>query len=138
VLTAENAARIWTAALGRMSGMVVEQAKEFDRVTLSPPNRLVVSFKPRLAFAKSICDRPEQAPRFEQALTEVTGQAVSVSFVVEEDEAAGVAQPGGDQPRPVSPRQRLLEVARHPMIRRAGELFGAQPMRLDEPSNQEY
>jgi hypothetical protein len=37
----------------------------------------------------------------------------------------------------VSPYQRLMEITKHPMVQRAGELFGAQPLRVDDRSNRE-
>lgn len=134
-LTTENAAEVWTRALATISGMVVEQAKQFDHVAVSAPDHLVISFKPVYALAKSFCERADQVARLERALAEVTGRAVRVSFSVEEDpgggEPAGSARPGA--PRTARTHQRLLEVAKHPLIRRAGELFGAQPVRVDPP-----
>ena len=130
-LTPENAVGIWTRTLAGMSGMVIEQAKQFDRVELCRPNHLVIFIKPEYAFAKSSCERPEHVARFQQALAEVTGQEVRVEFRVQE--APGGAAAAAPPSRPVSPHQRLTEVAQHPMIRRASELFGAQPVRVDEP-----
>ncbi|MHC4175959.1 MAG: DNA polymerase III subunit gamma/tau [Planctomycetota bacterium] len=134
-LTPENAAGIWTRALAAASGMVVEQARQFDRVAVSGPDRLVISFKPEYALAKSFCERPEQLARLEEALAEVAGRPVRVSLAVDE-EGAGAGEPA-ESARQGSPHQRLLEVASHPMIRRAEELFGAQPVRVDEPPDQE-
>jgi hypothetical protein len=37
-----------------------------------------------------------------------------------------------EAPRAVSPRQRLIEAAQHPLVQRAGELFGATPVKVDE------
>jgi DNA polymerase-3 subunit gamma/tau len=135
-LTEENATEVWTAALARLSGMVVDQAQQFDRATVSPPNRLVVSFKSRYALARSSCERPDQVARFEKALAEVTGQPVRVQFVLDEDEAPS-SETAAEPARPVLPHQRLLAASEHPMVRRAGELFGAQPTRVDDPPNPE-
>ncbi|OHB65979.1 MAG: DNA polymerase III, subunit gamma and tau [Planctomycetes bacterium RBG_13_63_9] len=135
-LTPASAEEAWTRALERMSGMVVEQAKEFQRVTFAEPDSLVIHFKPRYALAKSSCERPDQVARFERALAEVTGRQVRVRFVVQEDEA-GASEPAGTSARTASSHQRLLEAMNHPMICRAGELFGAQPIRVDAPPSQE-
>ena len=135
-LQPENAAEIWSRALSKMSGMVVEQAKEFDRAALAAPNRLVISFKSRYALAKSSCERSEQVARFEGALAAVTGRVVRVSFAVTEDEPDAAQRLSAGPARPVSPHQRLLEAVENPMIRRAGELFGAQPTRVDNPPKQ--
>ena len=94
--------------------MVVEQAKRFHRVEVVPPSRLVVSFKPAYALAKSTCQRPEQVARFERAVAEVTGQRVAVEFIVLEETAAEPA-PAKRPP----PYQRLIEAAKNPLVSRA-------------------
>ena len=132
-LTPENAVEIWSLALGKMSGMVVDHAKQFDRVEASSANRLAVTFKPGYALAKSYCERPGQVARFEQVLAEVTGQPVRVSFSVAEDVPAAKAVESESAPT-ISPHQRLMEASMNPMIQRATELFGAQPTRVDPPS----
>jgi len=133
-LSAENAAEVWALALEAMSGMVVEQAKQFDRVALASPDRLVVTFKPRYALAKSSCERPEHLGRFEEAVAEVTGQRVRVEFTLDETSEEGDAAPSAPARR-APPQERLREVVDHPMVRRAAELFGAQPTRVDDPPN---
>jgi len=135
-LTPENVTEIWDRALSKMSGMVVDQARQFDQITLAAPDRLVISFKPRYALAKSSCERSEVVSRFERALAEVTGRQVRVSFTVDEDES-DESEPAAKPARTNSPHQRLLEVVKHPMVRRAGELFGAQPTRVDDPPSRE-
>jgi len=135
-ISEENAAEVWTRALARMSGMAVEQAREFDHVAVPAPNRLAIVFKERYALAKAACERPDQTARFEKALAEVAGQAVHVEFRLQERESAP-SQPEDDGPRSVSPHQRMLEVVKNPMIHRANELFGAQPIRVDDPPRQE-
>jgi DNA polymerase-3 subunit gamma/tau len=133
-LTAANAMELWNRVVSGVSGLAAEYAKEFDRVTLADPTHLVVSFRPGYALAKTFCQRPEQLARFEQALAELTGQRIRLEFTVQEEtiEGGAVAAPV----RQVSPQQRLREVYEHPMIRRAGELFGAQPLRVDDPTSE--
>ena len=96
------------------------------------PDRLVISFKPGYAVAKSFCERPEQVARFEQALAETTGRRIRVEFIIdaEESSAGTVATPA----KSVSQHQLMLEVSKHPMIQRAAELFGATPSHVDPPS----
>ncbi len=133
-LSEEAATEIWTEALAKLSGMVVEQAKQFERVSLVSPNRLAIRFKAGYAFARSLCERPENVRRFEQALSEVTGQPVSVSFAVGEEES-GAAE-AASAVRPPSTQEQLREVAEHPMIHRAGELFGARPLDVKSPKRE--
>ncbi|HUT08980.1 MAG TPA: DNA polymerase III subunit gamma/tau [Thermoguttaceae bacterium] len=133
-ITPENAVEIWNRVLSKMSGMVVDQAKEFDQVTLDEPGHLVVTFKPMYYdLAKSRLERPEVLSQFQRALAEVTGARVRVSFAVSEEESGEAPPAAASAPRS-SPQQRLLEIAKHPMVHRAGELFGAEPTKVDPPN----
>jgi len=131
--SAPEAAEAWHAALERLSGILVDHARRFRHVHWSDATRLVISFEPRYAVAKDFCERPEQARRLEKALAAVVGRPVRVEFRLEE---ASVGEQAA-KPRAVSPRQQLLQVAKHPLIQRAGELFGAQPVHIDEPPEKE-
>jgi len=130
-LTPENAAGIWTEALSRLSGLAGRHAQDYARLAIPAPNRLVVSFKPAYTLSKSICERPDQVAKVEQALADLTGEAVRVKFDLLEEEA-DQAEPARS-PRAASPQQRMMEISRHPMIRRAAELFDAKPIRVDDP-----
>jgi len=133
-LTPENAAEVWTEALGRVSGLAVEHARQFDRIAISAPNRLVIHLKPGYTLAKSVCERPDQLAKFEKALAEVTGRPVRVEFALSEEESG---PDRAERPSPqVSPQQRLMEVAQRPIMRRASDLFGVQPIRVDPPEQE--
>ncbi|MCR4411982.1 MAG: DNA polymerase III subunit gamma/tau [Thermoguttaceae bacterium] len=129
-LSAENATEIWSRVLASLPGFGAEHAKHFARVVVTGPNRLAVSFRPAYTFSKTVCERPEQKAKFEQALAELTGQRITVEFTLLEDAPAASEKA---TPRVVPPHQRMLQVAQHPMVRRAAELFGARPVRVDDP-----
>jgi hypothetical protein len=78
-----------------------------------------------------MCERPEQLAKFEQILLELTGQRVRVQFTLAAEEPR--TEKAAPPVRAVSPQVRMMEVAQHPMIQRAGELFGAKPTRVDDP-----
>jgi hypothetical protein len=134
-ITAENAAEIWIAAISQISGMAAEQARQYDRAEVSRPNHLVISFKPGYALAKSVCEKPEQLAKFKAALANVTGAKVGLEFRL--SETPGDERRPAAAPKSESPHQKLMEVTKHPMVHRAGELFGAQPMRVDDPPKRE-
>ncbi len=132
-LTPENAMELWNRAIGNVSGMVADHARQFHAVAISAPNTLVISFRPEYAMPKSMCER--QASRFEQALAEVTGQTVRLQFIVEE--SGGSAGASSSPPvRAVSQHQLVMQVAKHPMVRQAAELFGATPVKVEPPSRE--
>ena len=131
LLDTANAAETWRRAIEKISGMAADSAKKFSRLEVSGINRLTIFFAAEHAFFKTACQRPEQVARFEQALKDVTGQAIRVDFKLLE--AAPQTATAESPARPVaSPHQRLMEVAGHPLVRRASELFGAQPTAVEE------
>jgi DNA polymerase-3 subunit gamma/tau len=129
VLSPSTAAEVWKQALLRLSGFIVDHARQFQSLAVPSANRLVVCFKPDNAFGRSTCQRPENAGRIEDALAEVTGQPVRVEFALAEAPAAAAAP----QASPVPAHLKVLQAAKNPLVRLAGELFGAQPIRVDDP-----
>lgn len=132
-LTPKNGVEIWNLALGRLTGMVAEQAKQFDSIAIPAPDRLVIRFKPGYAIFKNTCERPEQVARFEQALLAVTGQRIRVEFGLSADEPGDPSPAETAAARTVSPHQRRLEMMQNPLVHRATELFGAQIVEVVDP-----
>jgi hypothetical protein len=110
---------------------VGEHARHFANAAIRAPNHLVIGFAEEYTFSKSICDTPEQRGKFERVLAELTGQRVRLEFEALNNQES----PQGEAPaaRAKSVMQRRAEVAEHPMVRRAMELFGAFPERVEEP-----
>ncbi|MHC4401094.1 MAG: DNA polymerase III subunit gamma/tau [Planctomycetota bacterium] len=130
-LTPENAEQIWNQVLATLTSLAARHAKDYDHVATPAPNHLVISFKPAYTLAKSFCERPDQAAKFEQTLADLVGKPVKVQFALLEDDSDPTPEAAGE--RDVSPHQQLERIAQHPMIRRAEELFGAHPTRVDPP-----
>ena len=76
-----------------------------------------------------------QLAKFQKALAEVTGQTIQLEFQVQGD--AGKPESDKRAARTPNPQQRLLEIVKNPMVHRASELFGAQPIRVDDPPDAE-
>jgi DNA polymerase-3 subunit gamma/tau len=127
----ENAREIWTQVAAKTPGLVGEHARHFANAAIRAPNHLVIGFAEEYTFSKSICDTPEQRGKFERVLAELTGQRVRLEFEALNNQES----PQGEAPaaRAKSVMQRRAEVAEHPMVRRAMELFGAFPERVEEP-----
>jgi DNA polymerase-3 subunit gamma/tau len=130
-LNDETAETIWKQALANLSDLLAEHASHSESVTSSGPGRLAVTFRAKYNSCKVFCERPEQLAKLENVLAEVAGSPIQVDFFVIEDERG---TPDAMR-RAVPQRQRLAEKAEHPMIRRAGELFDAHPVRIEEPGN---
>lgn len=129
-LSSDNATEVWSRVIAGVPGFAADNARQFARVTLASPNRLVVAFRPAYTVAKEFCEQPEQKAKFEEVLADLTGQLVSLEFALLHEEVAG--DRGATRPT-LPPHQRLLQAAQHPMVRRASELLGARPVRVDDP-----
>lgn len=128
-ITPSTAAAVWRQAIGLIEDMTADYAGKSDRIAISAPNRLVVSFKSSYTLHKESCEKPERKARIEQALQQVTGQPIHVEFEVIPDERGSAAQA-----KPVqSLRQRMREQEKHPMVKEAIEIFEAEITRLEEP-----
>jgi DNA polymerase III subunit gamma/tau len=130
-LTPETAMSLWNQAIGKVAGMVADHARRFHAVAITAPNSLAISFKAEYAMPKSLCER--HAARFEQALAEVTGQRIRLQFILEQDGGAAGAT-SSHSVRSVSQHQLVMEIAKHPMVQQAAELFGATPVKVEPPS----
>ena len=128
--TSSEAETIWSQVLSELGDMLAEMAR-FASVAIPAPNRLVASFPEKYTSCKTYCERPENVTKLEQALARSTGGRMRVEF--------GLLPDGRDSTeaqtarRTVTPQQRLLEKAEHPLVRRAVELFGGFPVKVEEP-----
>jgi len=123
-LTDESAAELWKQAILEVSETVASSAAHAERITAGGENQLVASFPASHGFFRDVCERPENRQRIEQALAQVHGGAVRLSFDIHAD-ASEPAAPV--RPPHASRRQQLAEVAERPFVRRAMELFDVPP-----------
>lgn len=127
-LTGETVDALWRQAIGRLSGLLAENASLCDSVAVPGAGRLAATFRAKYTSCKAFCERGEQLSNLQRALAEVAGRPVKVEFIVVADEP-----PAAGARRAVGHRQRMAEKADHPMIRRAAELFEARLLSVDEP-----
>jgi DNA polymerase III subunit gamma/tau len=132
-LNDEAATAIWKQALESLSGLLFDFASTYERAAISAPNKLVISFPGRYNQAKLFCERPEQFPELERAVAEAAGRPLRLEFVSLPEEKVSPPKRANSRPT-LEQRQRTAAKAEHPMVRRAVELFGAEVVRIDEPT----
>ncbi|REK10307.1 MAG: DNA polymerase III subunit gamma/tau [Planctomycetota bacterium] len=128
-LTPESVADVWKEALAGLSGLLADNASLCQSVSLGAGGRLVATFGAKYTSCKAFCERPEQLSTLSRALSDVAGKPVNVEFHLAADEPSAARQ----KSRPVGHRQRLAEMAEHPMVRKATELFDARLVNIEEP-----
>jgi len=136
VLTAVTAPQLWKQVIATLSDIIAENARRYERVAISAPNRLVVSFQAKYTSHKAFCERPEQLAKLEKALLDLTGMPIRLEFSLIGGDLHGPSETASDRPaRPpqTSTRQRLAERETHPLVKRAIELFDARAIGLEEP-----
>ncbi len=127
-LTTESAKSIWRQAIDSIGDMTADFASHYDSIAISAPNQLVVSFKAEYTLHKERCEHPNRRQRLEQAIGELTGQNVRIDFQVLPSEAPSRQR----TPPPLSKRQRIREVEKHPLVREAMDKFDAEVVDLGE------
>jgi hypothetical protein len=126
-LNSDQVGRIWRSALEGMNDLAADYAGMADGVAISGPNRLVVRFLQRYNSSKSFCERPERRQTLEDAVSEAAGRRLELSFeLVHEDEPHGLPRKPA-----VSRQKQRQQMARHPLVERAIELFEAEVMNVD-------
>jgi DNA polymerase-3 subunit gamma/tau len=128
----ENPQAIWQQTLSAIGDMTSVNAAKADRVATSGPNRLVVAFRKAYTVAQQYCDRPEQRQRLEQTFSKLAGRNIRIDFAILPDDGASPAASPVPAKQP-SRRQRHQEMQRHPLIRKASELFDTEIVDLREP-----
>ena len=124
-----SAKAVWDEALDLLTGMVADNARSYSHLANSGPNQLVVSFADDYNFSKTSCESPEQLQKIRDALRQVAGVDVRVDFKLLPAEAKPEKKAEPDNAA-YSEQRRLWELNEHELIKRAGELFGAKPVKL--------
>jgi DNA polymerase III subunit gamma/tau len=129
-LNAAAAESAWKQTLAEIGGMTATNAERAERIAISGPNQLAVSFRKAYTQAQQFCERPEPRQKLEQAFSRIAGRNIRIDFVTLPDESvtAGTtaAATAGPAKPPVNRRQRQQELMRHPLIRKAAELFDTE------------
>jgi DNA polymerase-3 subunit gamma/tau len=131
-LRPDTAEVVWRQVLAEMGDMTSEMAQRYDRIAISAPNRLVVSFKQEYNLQKESCERPKSKERLEQAMSRLTGTNVRIDFELLPGESKQAEKPAA----PISKRQMMREKERHPLVRQAIEMFDAELTDLESAPRQ--
>jgi len=120
---------LWKEALASLGDMTAEFARLADSVTVAGPNRLVARFRAEYTLNKESCERPEKKARLESALSQAAGRTIRLDLEV-------VAGTSAVEPRPIpvlTRGQQMKETQRHPLVRKAIEMFDGDVLRTDSP-----
>ncbi len=126
---AENPLELWTNAVESLPVMLAEQARQFDRVAWAEGGRLTVFFRPQAEFSLNFCNRPENRTRIEAALRRSAGTHVAVEFVPAPTSSPQAKRTSG----PVG-HQQLFDIVQNPLVRKAIDVFGAEPTQILPPA----
>ena len=138
-LTPSSAEAVWKATIGGVSKLTAGMAESYSKVECPSEDRLVVTFPANKRFAKDVCEREVNLSKFRETLSGLVGGSVRLEFVMSDQPAAGStprstskksrgsARPSGAP----SQQQQIRDIQTHPMVEKARELFGAEPVRVD-------
>jgi len=134
LLDSQSVTSFWQQTLAEIGDMTSDFAGRAEAIAISAPNRLVVSFRKAYTQAQQYCERPERRQKLEQTFSRLAGRTIRIDFATLPDELvpASAADRQTTKP-PVSRRQRQQEVMRHPLIRKAAELFDTEIIAVLDP-----
>jgi hypothetical protein len=94
-----------------------------------------VRFRKAYTQALQYCERPDKRQKLEQTLSRIAGRNLRIDFALLPDELADEPSVRERTARPpVNRRQRQQEMMRHPLIRKASELFDTEIVTILEPA----
>lgn len=122
-----NVEEVWKEALGHLAAdsLIADFATEVSDVSVDTSGRLVLTFPNDLLRAQ--CEKPAKRSHFEAALANVTGGPVPLVFQTRRriDAPAAPAVPAA-----AARRQQQADIAAQPFVKKALELFEADPHRI--------
>jgi DNA polymerase-3 subunit gamma/tau len=130
-LSPQNSQAIWEQSLAQIAGMTAVHARRATAVAISGPNRLAISFPASYTSSRSYCQRPAQRQEIEAALAAVVGETVRVEF----REASEASAPPTESSATQIPQAQLKkQVATHPLVKAAIELFDGTVVAVERPA----
>jgi DNA polymerase-3 subunit gamma/tau len=130
-LSTQNACEIWEQSLAQIAGMTAVHARRATAIAISGPNRLAISFPASYTSSRSYCQRPAQRQEIESALAAVVGETVRVEFREASEASAPPAEPSAQQ---IPQAQLKKQVATHPLVKAAIELFDGTVVAVERPA----
>src|SRR5207253_6312271 len=103
----QSATSAWRQTLAEIGDMTADFAARAERVAISGPNRLVVSFRKAYTQAQQYCERPERRKKLEQTLSKIAGCNIRLDIATLPEESPAAAGSERTAPKhPVNRRQR--------------------------------
>lgn len=133
-LTEATLEQVWPEVLRQVGRFLASDLEKAGIPAISGPNTLVLRFGVGYNSQRKHCQEPPSVMRLEETLKKVTGQLWTVRIdsggVDVPEEMSETAPAARENPNPLGrSKQRWLEVVNQvPLIRRAQEVLGAQPV----------
>jgi DNA polymerase III subunit gamma/tau len=127
--TPAEAEACYLRAIDEIGGIITDFAGDFESTAIPAPNVLVVRLKAR--YNKDWCERADVKRKLEQTLSRLAGRSIRIDFVVMQEASA---QRPPRRRRSRDQVQKMREIERHPLVQEAVELFEAEIVQVDGPS----
>ena len=125
--------RLWAQIQSEINDMLLPHIKPIDKVAISGPNRLELSFPRSYHFNKQYCERVEVLGQLEEIATRITGKSIRITFSVHQSETdQQQVDSANEKPKK---NERVLEAGDDQFVQHALSLFDAQIVKIEEISN---
>jgi DNA polymerase-3 subunit gamma/tau len=121
---------LWESVLGRLGPLMATGFRKAARQTFLPPATLLLGFPAHCAKERDLCMESSRTSRLEEALTKLTGKAITVRYELLPEGA--VAPPPRTDARPPKSAQQRQAALQEPLVKGAVEKLGAQLLKADD------
>ncbi len=123
----------WPQVLDEMDPITATLVKAAERIAVSQPGVLELTFPETSGLAMSRCGSPTNKDEIVRTVSRVTGRQLTVAFAT--GTRAPVVANAVAKPKTKNRMQRMREIESNPMVRACIDLLGAEIVRIDTPRN---
>jgi len=126
-LSPENVFALWQQAAAQLGGLAAEKAQQATAAAILNANQLVITFPKRYNFCRQFCERPEVTAQLSETISRLVQRNLIVTFELAEEAPVPVREA-----TPLTQRQKIHQACQRPLVKKAIELFDANPVRMEE------
>jgi len=132
-LTEATLGEIWPGILSQLGPMLAGNLNKAERVAISGPKTLVLTFPPRYNHERDYCQEATRVARIQDVIRKVTGQSWNIRVEAVIGEEVDTLRKAAPIERATSSyRRQRAEAGQEPLVKRAMDQLGAQIVHVDD------
>jgi hypothetical protein len=132
-LTEATLGEMWPGIMSQLGPMLAGNLNKSERVAISGPKTLVLTFPPRYNHERDYCQEATRVARIQDVLRKVTGQSRNIRVeAVSGEDVVPLRNADPIERATSSYRRQRAEAGQEPLVKRAMDQLGAQIVHVDD------